>query len=156
MKKSKKIVVCLVVIILICVFYKLISIQKKDKIIEENKNFEILYTQNNSKLENVVNKNNSDTYKYNVYTYGGSVLIKDDNAEYEFKEAIEKNIITIDEILNKAKEDSQNQICTEEIYYDGGSLQYRYSDYTILKYHERNGNEDIVIGMKRWNYGKSR
>jgi len=147
MKNFKRVIVCLIVIILILAFYKVINIKKDDTNIEKNKNIEILYTQNNSKLESIVD---------NVYTYGGNVLIKVNNTEYNFKEAIEKNIITIDELLNKAKEDSQNQICTEEIFDDGGSLQYRYSDYTILKYHERSGNEDIVIGMKRWNYGKSR
>lgn len=155
MKNFKKILACLIIIVVICIFYKVITIRKNEEYIEEKKDFEIIYNQNNSKLENIVNREDSTMNKYSVYTYGGEVIIKVNNTEYQFKEAIEKNIITIDELLNKAKEDSQNQTCTEEIFYDGGSLQYRYLDYTILKYHERTGNEDIIIGMKRWNYGKS-
>lgn len=94
MKNFKRVIVCLIVIILILAFYKVINIKKDDTNIEKNKNIEILYTQNNSKLESIVD---------NVYTYGGNVLIKVNNTEYNFKEAIEKNIITIDELLNKAK-----------------------------------------------------
>ena len=73
MKNFKRVIVCLIVIILILAFYKLINIKKDDTNIEKNKNIEILYTQNNSKLESIVD---------NVYTYGGNVLIKVNNTEY--------------------------------------------------------------------------
>ena len=75
MKNFKRVIVCLIVIILILAFYKLINIKKDDTNIEKNKNIEILYTQNNSKLESIVD---------NVYTYGGNVLIKVNNTEYNF------------------------------------------------------------------------
>ena len=62
-------------------------------------------------------------------------------------------IISIDNILEKANDDAQNDICTEAKYLDGGSIEYWYSDYTILKYNKeyigKNNRKDFVIGMKK-------
>lgn len=157
MKKILKFIIyILIFIILFIVITNLVNNNSNIDRIETN-DFTLTYVQEEkTELKKILDKNISKLYDYNIYTYGGNVLIEINNIKYDFKEALEKQIITIDMILNKAKEDSQNQICIEEKVYDGGSIQYRYSNYTLLKYHDLNGKEDFVIGMKRWNYPQTR
>lgn len=69
-----------------------------------------------------------DTFDKEIYT------------KYPFKEAIEKEMLTFDEILSKAK--------NYNIYKDGGSKMYYYHDFNILVCNTINGNNDIIIGGK--------
>lgn len=86
---------------------------------------------------------------YSVYTVGGDVTftIKNDMV-YDFEKVLKEKVITVEQILEQAKMDDKYGICKEEMYSDGGTLEYLYDDYTILKYNTLNGNEDFVIGPK--------
>lgn len=77
--------------------------------------------------------------KYNLYINSYD-LTSDPNiyTKYTFKEAIEKDMITFDNILGKAKK--------ENIYKDGGSKIYYYNEFNILVCNTIAGNNDIIIG----------
>lgn len=156
MKKYSKIILCFLIIILLGFIFAKLNNNKNTRTGEVD-NIESDYTltyiqEEKTELKKIIDKNISNLYDYNIYTYGGNVVIEIDSVKYDLKDALEKEIITIDRILNQAEKDSKNQICIEEKVYDGGSIQYRYSNYTLLKYHDLTGKEDFVIGMKRWNY----
>lgn len=86
---------------------------------------------------------------YSVYTVGGDVTFTIENdMVYDFEKALKEKVITVEQILEQAKLDDKYGICKEEMYSDGGTLEYLYDDYTILKYNTLNGNEDLVIGPK--------
>lgn len=154
--KNKGEIITILSILIITIF--LIFILKKsnnsDEKLDKNTQFELIYTQNEkNELIKIIDKNSSKDYDFDVYTYGGDVLININGKSYDFKEALLQNIISIDNILEKAKDDAQNDICTEAKYLDGGSIEYWYSDYTILKYNKeyigKNNRKDFVIGMKK-------
>lgn len=88
-----------------------------------------------------------DGEAFDVYEFGGDVSFILDDKTYTFNKAIEEGIITIDNILEQAKLDSKYGICEEGYYSDGGSVEYCYPDYTILKLSTLDGNNDMVIGF---------
>ena len=67
---------------------------------------------------------------------------------YDLKKALEEKLITVNDILTQARIDADYGICFEGAYSDGGSIEFCYEDYTILKFSTLDGNEDLVIGMK--------
>lgn len=89
-----------------------------------------------------------DGEEFDVYEFGGDVIFTVENGMvYTFEKALEEGIITIDGILEQAKLDSRYGICEEGYYSDGGSKEYCYKDYTILKLNTLDGNKDMVIGF---------
>lgn len=152
--KGKIITILSILIITIFLIFILKKSNNSDEKLDKNTQFELIYTQNEkNELIKIIDKNSSKDYDFDVYTYGGDVLININGKSYDFKEALLQNIISIDNILEKAKDDAQNDICTEAKYLDGGSIEYWYSDYTILKYNKeyigKNNRKDFVIGMKK-------
>lgn len=152
--KGKIITILSILIITIFLIFILKKSNNSDEKLDKNTQFELIYTQNEkNELIKIIDKNYSKDYDFDVYTYGGDVLININGKSYDFKEALLQNIISIDNILEKAKDDAQNDICTEAKYLDGGSTEYWYSDYTILKYNKeyigKNNRKDFVIGMKK-------
>lgn len=53
----------------------------------------------------------------------------------------------MNEIIQKANQDIPNAT----IYKDGGSIEYHYKDYTIIKVHRIDGNRDVYIGGPKLN-----
>ena len=152
--KGKIITILSILIITIFLIFILKKSNNSDEKLDKNTQFELIYTQNEkNELIKIIDKNFSKDYDFDVYTYGGDVLININGKSYDFKEALLQNIISIDNILEKANDDAQNDICTEAKYLDGGSIEYWYSDYTILKYNKeyigKNNRKDFVIGMKK-------
>ena len=93
--------------------------------------------------------NNYDKYDFNIYTYGGDVSFTfDTDMVYIFETALEEDVVTVENILNQAREDAKYGICKEGYYSDGGSTEYLYDDYTILKFDTLDGRKDLVIGIK--------
>ncbi len=110
--------------------------------------------------------NNSELYKYNVkfdlYYYGiDEVTVKVDNKEMTLEKALKDGYLTLEGILAKANKDVRE---VEEIYAkaeehqsmplilprvntyrDGGTREYRYDYYTIIKCHTVEGNKDMYI-----------
>lgn len=50
----------------------------------------------------------------------------------------------MEEIIAKANKDLPDAIS----YDDGGSIEYHYENYTIIKFHTLDGNRDVYIGTK--------
>lgn len=111
-----------------------ISVKKSDKV-EKTK---IL---NNQELY----KNNSD---FDLYYYGlDEVNILVDNKTMSLEDALRTGKITIDGILAKANQDVSDGIIKSDVYKDGGSTEWYYENYTILKCHSLDGNRDVYIGI---------
>ncbi len=115
-------------------------------------NFEILFydkqPQSDIKVHKIVDKNETDKYDYDVYGYDGSVNIRIDGKDYSLKEALLENKITMEEIIAKANQDEKDGKIKAYIYKDGGSIEYHYENYTIIKCHTVDGNRDVYIGTK--------
>jgi len=87
--------------------------------------------------------------EYAVYTVGGDVTFTiEDDMVYDFEKALKEKVITVEQILEQAKMDDKYGMCREEMYQDGGTTEYLYDDYTIIKYNTLDGNQDFVIGPK--------
>lgn len=86
----------------------------------------------------------SDGKDFNLYYYGlDEVNVKVDNKEMSLEKALKSGKITLNGIVEKANTDIQDAT----IYKDGGSLEYHYKDYTIIKVHKEDGNRDVYIGI---------
>ena len=114
--------------------------------------FEILFYYKNPiesyKVYTILDKSETDKYDYNIYGYDGIVNIKIDGKEYSLKEALLENKITMEEIIEKASKDEKDGKITAEMYKDGGSMEYHYDNYTIIKFATLSGNGDVYIGTK--------
>ncbi len=67
------------------------------------------------------------------------------------EDALKSGKITIDGIIAKANNDNKNNLIQSDMYKDGGSMVYKYNDYTIIKMHTVNGNRDVYIGAPEMN-----
>ena len=114
--------------------------------------FEILFYDKNPiesyKVYTILDKSETDKYDYNIYGYDGIVNIKIAGKEYFLKEALLENKITMEEIIEKASKDEKDGKITAEMYKDGGSMEYHYDNYTIIKFATLSGNGDVYIGTK--------
>ena len=117
--------------------------------VKSAENFEILFKDRKpidsyNKIYAILDKSETNKYDYTIYAYDGSVNIRIDGEEYSLKEALLQNKITMEEIIAKANKDFPDA----EIYKDGGSMEYHYDNYTIIKVHKLDGNRDVYIGSK--------
>lgn len=104
--------------------------------------------QNNEKIHKVLDKSETNKYDYNIYAYEGSVNIVIDGKEMSLKDALLNNKITMEEIIAKATKDLDEKKISGDMYRDGGSIEYQYENYTIIKCHTIEGNRDVYIGRK--------
>ena len=116
-------------------------------------NFEILFKDRQpidsyNKIYAILDKSETNKYNYTIYAYDGSVNIKIDDKEYSLKDALLESKITMEEIIQKANKDLDNNKITGDMYKDGGSMIYQYDTYTIIKCHTIEGNRDVYIGTK--------
>ena len=121
--------------------------------IKSAENFEILFKDRQpidsyNKIYAILDKSETDKYNYSIYAYDGSVNIKIDDKEYSLKDALLENRITMEQIITKANQDEKDGKIKAEVYKDGGSIEYHYENYTIIKYHTLDGNRDVYIGTK--------
>ena len=99
-------------------------------------------------IEQIAYKNQYDNTDYGFYTIGGDVTITvEDDMIYSLEEALKNKILKVEDIMTQAKLDEKYGICDTAYYTDGGSIEYRYKNYTILKYNTLDGNKDLFIGM---------
>lgn len=66
------------------------------------------------------------------------ITIEKNGQKYDFKDAILRNVITLDEVFDNANR--------SESYWDGGTVEYFYDDFKIIAYQKTFGCNDIVIG----------
>lgn len=117
---------------------------------EHQKKFELTYMgRKDMGVKKIAEKNQFDNLDFGVYTIAGDVSITiEEDMVYSLEDALSQGIITVQDILDQAIEDEKYGICERAYSQDGGSTEYRYADYTILKYSTLNGNKDLVIGMQ--------
>lgn len=121
--------------------------------VKSAENFEIIFKERQliesyNKVYAILDKSETIKYDYTIYAYDGSVNIKIDDKEYHLKEALLENKITMEEIIEKANKDAKDEKIKVEMYKDGGSMEYHYESYTIIKCHTLGGNRDVYIGPK--------
>ena len=115
-------------------------------------NFEILFYDKHPmesyKIYTILDKAETNKYDYTIYGYDGSVNVRIDDKDYSLKEALSENKITMEEIIAKANQDEKDGKIKVDMYKDGGSMEYHYENYTIIKCHTLDGNRDVYIGTK--------
>ena len=96
------------------------------------------------------NKNlSSDKQDYNLYFYGlDEVNVTLNNKTMSLEDSLKSGKMTIDGIIQKANKDEKDgKVIKAEIYKDGGSTEYHYENYSIIKVHKLDGNRDVYIGI---------
>ena len=107
---------------------------------------------NNKKIMEKTQPQDSETTshwyrQYNLYYHGlEDVIITVDGEQHSLTHALKRGKITVSAILAKANRDVADGAIDELVYDDGGSQVYKYPDYTIVKYHTLDGNDDMYIG----------
>lgn len=85
---------------------------------------------------------------YDLYYYGlEEVNVKVNGKEMPLETALREGYITLNGLIIKANKDFPDAIS----YDDGGTLEYHYENYTIIKCHKLDGNRDVYIGTKNMN-----
>lgn len=118
--------------------------------------FDILIKESNNPNKTKV-LNNKDLYKYNLdydlYYYGlDEVNISVDNKIISLESALKSGKITLDGIIDKANRDLDSNVISGDTYKDGGTMIYNYDNYTIIKFHSLDGNQDVYIGTTEMKY----
>lgn len=102
------------------------------------------YSKENSDIEEILKLDD-----YSIKTLGGEVNVTIENGSvFSFRDALFKEMVTPEQILENAKKDVEDGKIKSEIFDDGGSVEYYYDDYTILKLNTLKGDKDMVIGKK--------
>ena len=104
----------------------------------------------NIKRELITDKNFEQKHGYNVYYYGvEKVKVLQNGKEVDLKEAISKDSAIIEKIVLKAEKDTGLGIVKNYgMYKDGGTAEYTYDNYNIIKCDKlsENGNiKDVYI-----------
>ena len=105
----------------------------------------------NIKRELITDKNFEQKHGYNVYYYGiEKVKVLQNGKEIDLKEAISKDNAIIEKIVLKAEKDTGLGIVKNYgMYKDGGTEEYEYDNYNIIKSNrlagENSRNRDVYI-----------
>ncbi len=65
--------------------------------------------------------------------------------KFELKESLINRSININQLLVQAEEDFKNKIVSKNEYLDGGSIEYIYENFRIIKMNSLNGNKNLYI-----------
>ena len=132
----------------------LLRYSKKDIPVEYNSEYTLNITRkeddSNIKRELITDKNFEQKHGYNVYYYGvEKVKVLQNGKEIDLKEAISKDNAIIEKIVLKAEKDTGLGIVKNYgMYNDGGTAEYTYNNYNIIKCDKlsENGNiKDVYI-----------
>lgn len=148
----KIIILILVVISLIFVCFRRVNTNINNMVedtISNNIYFEILVEPNENatsaydiqKRAELKEEIKADLFFYKV----NNVRIRYNNQILKIEDAINNDMITLEDILAKSKYDCENGIATFEKYNASTNL-YRYENYTIQEFYERPGVLNIYIG----------
>ena len=112
---------------------------------------------NKTKLYKITQGELAKKYNYDIYYYGlEDVKIKIDNTEIDLKEALSNNKVTMEQIIEQAEADKENEVINADMYKEGGTMIYWYGTYTIIKSHSLDGNRDVYIGIPEMNLNSVR
>ncbi len=98
--------------------------------------------------------NNQELYKdnsdFDLYYYGlDEVNIFVDDKTMSLEDALRSGKMTVDGILAKANQDVSDGTIKSVEYDDGGTAEWYYDKYTIIKRHSLDGNRDVYIGVPK-------
>lgn len=127
------------------------QIDTNEILIDGYENFELSVKKSDKKTKFKI-LSNQELYKNNsnfdLYYYGlDEVNISVDNETMSLENALKSGKMTIDGILIKANQDVSNGKIKSEVYKDGGTTEWYYDTYTIIKCHSLDGNRDVYIGI---------
>lgn len=124
------------------------QIDTDDILIDGYEEFELIVkTSKNKKKTKILNNKelNKSDIDYNLYYYGiDEVKISINGKTMLLEEALRSGKMTINGLIIRANKDFPNA----KVYKDGGSTEYHYNHYTIIKMHKIDGNRDVYIGTK--------
>lgn len=120
--------------------------ENKDEKKEKGLKFTVKDTGGNG-VKKVSEKNSK--VPFDIYTVGMEFTIELDGTSYNIKDAISKGILDEDKLIQKLKNDRKNGKSSSEMYKDGGTIIYRYKDYSIVKYNSIDGDEDMYITREK-------
>ena len=142
----------------------LLRYSKKDIPVEYNSEYTLNITRkeddSNIKKELITDKNFEQKHGYNVYYYGvEKVKVLQNGKEVDLKEAILKDNSIIEKIVLKAEKDTGLGIVKNYgMYKDGGTEEYEYDNYNIIKSNrlagENSRNRDVYITRSDLKYYK--
>ena len=97
-------------------------------------------------IDTILEKNTLENQDFNIYTIGGNVnIVLEGDMVYSLADALKNKVITIEDILSQAQTDIEYGVCTDGEYSDGGSVEYDYEGYTLVKYNNLSGRKDLVF-----------
>lgn len=82
---------------------------------------------------------------FDIFTVGMDFKLKIDGKEYSFKDAVAQGLLDEKKLFNKLEQDKKDGKSTSEMYKDGGTIIYKYKDYSIVKYNTVDGDEDMYF-----------
>ena len=142
----------------------LLRYNKKDIPVEYNSEYTLNITRkeddSNIKRELITDKNFKQKHGYNVYYYGiEKVKVLQNGKEIDLKEAMSKDNAIIEKIVLKAEKDTGLGIVKNYgMYKDGGTEEYEYDNYNIIKSNrlagENSRNRDVYITRSDLKYYK--
>ena len=101
-----------------------------------------------AKILRVNEKSEKGSQSYSLYYYGLSdVSITIDGQTLPLAKALQEGKLTPQDILQKGWQDLENKEIRGGAYRDGGSVDYLYGDFTIIKFHTVDGLRDFYIGI---------
>lgn len=107
-------------------------------------NFKLTFYPESKSKKQILNKDENSKYNYNIYIYGGDAEITINKKIYSLEQSLKENRINMDNILEHAK-----QTCSNIRYAnDGGSIEFHFDDYTIIKLNKATGENDVYFGDK--------
>lgn len=150
----------------VVVYYESDAINEKFEIVSDDistegfRDFKLVINENgNNKFEKVLVADEANEVvsfghlgDVNVVTYGVDVTVNADGKSVKLKEALEKSFITPQAITVMANRDVRLNLAAETVYRDGGSREYVYDNYKIIKYHTEDGKRDLYIGNLNMKY----
>lgn len=154
--KKKVLMYILIFIILVTTFFLYSIVIKNRKVIKvENNDIDLgngIYATvlgsyeeenfDNNKREKITDYNLGSVYFYDIedikFNYEDKIL--------NLKEALVNNEISIEQVIIQVENDSDKNMNKKDIVKDGGSIKYKYSDFSIIRFNTLGGNKDIYIG----------
>lgn len=123
-----------------------------DRDITGNLDFELSVTPSGKKerteILRVNEKYENGSTSYSLYYYGLSdVSITIDGQTLPLAQALQEGKLTPQDIRRKGWQDLENKKIRGGAYRDGGSVDYLYGDFTIIKFNTLDGLRDFYIGI---------
>ncbi len=123
-----------------------------DRDITGNLDFELSVTPSGKKerteILRVNEKYENGSTSYSLYYYGLSdVSITIDGQTLPLAQALQEGKLTPQDIRRKGWQDLENKEIRGGAYRDGGSVDYLYGDFTIIKFNTLDGLRDFYIGI---------